>query len=91
MGMDTYARAASIAQRRTRLPSGWWPRRGARRFARQGRLADEYDAAQERGEIPQQDAHVSDDNMSTTDFGLRHDQIHEARQIRDAEVADHRA
>jgi hypothetical protein len=54
------------------------------------RLADEYDAAQERGEI----AKVSDGRRSSkakdlkptaADVGLSHKEIHEARQIRDAE------
>lgn len=58
------------------------------------RLADEYDAAQARGEVF--GAHngarnrVEDSNAiaTTADLGLRRDQIHEARQIRDAEAAD---
>lgn len=52
------------------------------------RLADEYDAAQERGEIAKQGAHVAEYNMTATaDLGLRRDEIHEARQLRDAERA----
>ncbi len=58
------------------------------------RLADEYDAAQSRGEVF--GAHdgarkrVVGPNAiaSTADLGLRRDQIHEARRIRDAEAAD---
>ena len=58
------------------------------------RLADEYDAAQARGEVV--GAHdgarkrVEDANAiaTTSDLGLRRDQIHEARQLRDAEAAD---
>jgi len=58
------------------------------------RLADEYDAAQARGEVV--GAHdgarkrVEDANaiVTTADLGLRRDQIHEARQFRDAEAAD---
>lgn len=58
------------------------------------RLADEYDAAQERGEVV--GAHdgarkrVEDSNAiaTTADLGLRRDEIHEARIIRDAEAAD---
>jgi hypothetical protein len=58
------------------------------------RLADEYDAAQERGEVV--GAHngarkrVDDDNaiVTSADLGLRRDQIHDARLIRDAEVAE---
>lgn len=56
------------------------------------RLADEYDAAQARGEVKRNGGDrgsVEDRNTaSTADLGLRRDQIHEARQIRDAEVAD---
>ena len=57
------------------------------------RLADEYDAAQERGEISvrgQHGSHVPDGNMRGTveDIGLTRKAIHEARQIRDAEAAD---
>lgn len=57
------------------------------------RLADEYDAAQERGEVvgPHDGAkkRVGDDNAISTvaDIGLRRDEIHEARVIRDAEIA----
>lgn len=59
------------------------------------RLADEYDAAQERGEVatrqnnPGSMGHVDDANMPATaaDLGLRRDEIHEARMIRDAEEA----
>ena len=57
------------------------------------RLADEYDAAQERGEVV--GAHdgakkrVADDNAIATaaDLGLRRDEIHSSRQLRDAAVA----
>lgn len=55
------------------------------------RLADEYDAAQERGEV----ARAGDPRPSAleglatvADIGLTHKEIHEARVIRDAEVAD---
>jgi hypothetical protein len=55
------------------------------------RLADEYDAAQERGEV----ATRSDQNLlpeekkvSVDDIGLTHKAIHEARVIRDAEVLE---
>lgn len=58
------------------------------------KLADEYDAAQERGEVATgnrtQDFGVEGDNAkpaTAADLGLRRDQIHEARQIRDAEDA----
>jgi len=57
------------------------------------RLADEYDAAQERGEVQkhggQMPRDVADHNIpSAASLGLRRDQIHDARLIRDAEVAD---
>lgn len=56
------------------------------------RLADEYDAAQERGEVAKgRPKSVGDDNTfqaTTTDIGLTRTEIHEARQIRDAEVAE---
>lgn len=58
------------------------------------RLAEEYDAAQERGEVV--GAHdgakkrVEGDNAIATaaDLGLRRDEIHEARRFREAEQAD---
>ncbi len=54
------------------------------------RLADEYDGAQERGEVA---GHGGDRKINLPDgkveeIGLTHKQIHEARQIRDAEEAD---
>ena len=55
------------------------------------RLADEYDAAQARGEVMgRARSCVGDDNAPATaaDLGLRRDQIHEARRLRDAEAAD---
>ncbi|MGR3732197.1 hypothetical protein [Limimaricola soesokkakensis] len=56
------------------------------------RLADEYDAAQARGEVKRNGgdrSSVEDHNTaSTADLGLRRDQIHEARLIRDAEAND---
>jgi len=58
------------------------------------RLADEYDAAQARGEVAGhgggRNFKVAGGNVETTtaDLGLRRDEIHEARQIRDAEAAD---
>ena len=52
------------------------------------RLADEYDAAQERGEISKQGAHVPEGNMKTDDLGLSRKDIHEARMIRDADEAE---
>lgn len=51
------------------------------------RLADEYDAAQERGEVKTQ-GNIPDENVSTlADIGLTAKAVHEARQIRDAEQA----
>jgi hypothetical protein len=58
------------------------------------RLADEYDAAQQRGEIQRHGgdrlSKVSGENLAPTvsDLGLTRKEIHEARQIRDAEAAD---
>jgi hypothetical protein len=57
------------------------------------RLADEYDAAQERGEIAKvgQPSIVPDQNdkpATASDLGISRKEIHEARQIRDAEVAE---
>jgi hypothetical protein len=59
------------------------------------RLADEYDAAQARGEVAKagqyERANVGNGNVSpatASDLGLRRDQIHDARLIRDAEVAE---
>ena len=55
------------------------------------RLADEVDAAQDRGELPKRGQHraVLGDNKiraALSDAGLDHDSILEARQARDAEV-----
>lgn len=56
------------------------------------RLADEYDAAQERGEVKRNGGDRSTlesrETASAADLGLRHDQIQEARLIRDAEAAE---
>jgi hypothetical protein len=59
------------------------------------RLVDEYDAAQARGEVATGSVRTdivggaNDVRPATAaDLGLRRDQIHEARQLRDAEVAD---
>lgn len=59
------------------------------------RLADEYDAAQERGEVAKSGqyarANVLDANVcppSAKDLGLSRYEIHEARQLRDAEIAE---
>jgi hypothetical protein len=56
------------------------------------RLADEYDAAQERGEVARQggdrgNQHVAKvpDGNAATDLGLSRKDIHEAREVRDAE------
>ena len=57
------------------------------------RLADEYDAAQERGEVSvqgQHGAHAPNGNMRGTaaDLGLSRKDIFEARMVRDAEKED---
>ena len=56
------------------------------------RLADEYDLAQERGEVATtgKPVNVPGKNIkpTVTDIGLTRKEIHEARQIRDAELAD---
>lgn len=58
------------------------------------RLADEYDAAQERGEVAghggNRKINVPDGNVevAAADIGLSRKDIHEARLIRDAESAD---
>jgi hypothetical protein len=57
------------------------------------RLADEYDGAQDRGEVQSHGgdkSKVGDHNFAPTaaDIGLRRDEIHEARKLRDAEKAD---
>jgi len=58
------------------------------------RLADEYDDAQERGEVAghggDKVSNVAKSNVvpAAADLGLRRDEIHEARRFRDAERAD---
>lgn len=55
------------------------------------RLADEYDAAQERGEVRKQSdnqAISQSEKAGFADIGLTGKEIHEARQVRDAERAD---
>lgn len=56
------------------------------------RLADEYDAAQERGEVAGRGkpVNVPEGNIKAkvTDLGLTRKDIHEARIVRDAEQAD---
>lgn len=49
------------------------------------RLADEYDAAQERGEVKSNGGDRTVDVPNSADLGLRRDEIHEARKLRDAE------
>ena len=54
-------------------------------------LADEYDAAQGRGEVKAANNVKTTSNaeaVSVAAIGLTHKDIHEARQIRDAEQAD---
>ena len=56
------------------------------------RLADEYDAAQERGEVaigrPKSVGDSDTFQATSRDLGLTRQQVHEARIIRDAEKAD---
>lgn len=53
------------------------------------RLADEYDAAQERGEArTQADNQHSSNKTKLSDIGLSSKQVHEAREIRDAEETE---
>jgi hypothetical protein len=53
------------------------------------RIADEYDAAQERGEVADQGKPSQREGLATvSEIGLSHKDIHEARIIRDAEDAD---
>lgn len=53
------------------------------------RLADEYDAAQERGEVAGQGKPSKPEGYTTVaDIGLTHKDIHDARQFRDAEAVD---
>ena len=58
------------------------------------RLADEYDAAQQRGDIQRHGgdrlSKVSDENLAPTvsDLGLTRKEVHEARLLRDAEAAE---
>jgi hypothetical protein len=53
------------------------------------RLADEYDAAQERGEVAGQGKPSRAEGLPTTEIlGLTHKDIHEARLVRDAEQND---
>jgi hypothetical protein len=54
----------------------------------QCRLADEYDAAQERGEVRKQGKPSQREGLASTDeIGLTYKKIHKARLIRDAEKA----
>lgn len=53
------------------------------------RLADEYDAAQDRGEVASQGKPSQAEGLATVaDIGLTYKEIWEARAIRDAEQAD---
>lgn len=54
------------------------------------RLADEYDAAQERGEVAGlgSNQHRKEGVADANTLGLRRDEIHEARALRDAESSD---
>lgn len=53
------------------------------------RLAEEYDAAQDAGEVRKAgNSSKPEELVSASDIGLTHKDIHDARQIRDAEKAD---
>jgi hypothetical protein len=57
------------------------------------RLADEYDAAQERGEVASKSdgdrsSKAEDLKPTVSDLGITHKDIHESRLIRDAEESD---
>ncbi|MBX7483921.1 hypothetical protein [Qipengyuania qiaonensis] len=54
------------------------------------RLADEYDAAQERGEVRSANERTASnaEAVGVAELGISHKEIHEARQLRDAEAAD---
>ncbi|WP_312472046.1 hypothetical protein [Brucella sp.] len=59
------------------------------------RLAEEYDAAQERGEVRKANnektnsiAEAVSVSVSVSEIGITHKQVHEARQLRDAEKAE---
>lgn len=54
------------------------------------RLADEYDAAQDRGEIKSTTGPIASGQevIRASEIGLSHKDIHEARLVRDAEQAD---
>ena len=57
------------------------------------RLADEYDAAQAAGEIGKRGdfggvTSRGEDTPKAADIGLTHKQVHDARQLRDAEQRD---
>lgn len=53
------------------------------------RLADEYDAAQDRGEVKRVgNSSRAEELPAAADIGLSHKDIHEARQLRDAERDD---
>lgn len=54
------------------------------------RLADEYDAAQERGEVRGANERTASnaEAVGAAEIGLTHKEIHEARQFRDAERDD---
>ncbi len=55
------------------------------------RLAEEYDAAQDRGEVAKAgnpNSSRQEELVSAPDLGLSHKDIHEARRLRDAEQSD---
>ncbi|MGY6410567.1 MAG: hypothetical protein ACXIUV_06035 [Alkalilacustris sp.] len=62
------------------------PSRGMRKRMGRG-LAEEYDAAQERGEVKRTGGDRTVELPNSDDLGLRRDEIHEARRLRDEEQA----
>lgn len=54
------------------------------------RLAEEYDAAQDRGEVRGANERTASrpEAVSAADVGLSHKEVHEARRLRDAEKAE---
>lgn len=54
------------------------------------RLAEEYDAAQDRGEVRGANERTASrpEAVSAADVGLSHKEVHEARKLRDAEKAE---
>jgi hypothetical protein len=83
----------SLHKREMSIPSARKPNAPEIEALAKRRLADEYDAAQERGDaVGPHDGYKkmkrvtnSDALATAADYGLTRQEIHEARQIRDAE------